>query len=516
MSATIVRASACVIAGLAAVLTACMGDARRVPDEPLSVRIGTVVPKVERATVVSNLAGILSAEPLVSVEWDGRAVFRLAESVSEAPDGLALTVKLRPNVKFHTDELVTAGRVRELLLPQLQSKKDVADVTATDDRTLVIRLNRPYAFKDVDLNDFTIDDPNRLELRTGPFRIVSVAHPTTLAPFEGYYQGAPAVSRVEIHEFPTHRAAWSAMLRNEVNFLHEVNRDAIDFIHAGGDIRAYPMLRPYAVTLVFNLKHPILQRREVRLALTEAIDREEVVQNGMRGNGEAAEGPFWPRHWAYPQGRRAPAYNPDAAKIRLEGAGLPMNRRSPGEMPARFEFTCLLMAGDTRFERIALVVQRQLFAIGVDMRLRVVPQSEWGKRVVGGDFEAFIFEMASGRTLSFPYKFWHSEAPVLPTGYSAADGALERMKLARTEDEVRVAVSDVMRVMRADPPAVFLAFPREARAADRSIQIPYEPDRDMFGRLWRSGARRWRSGCDEAHHVAFRDADCDGSGRTVW
>ena len=35
------------------------------------------------------------------------------------------------------------------------------------------------------------------------------------------------------------------MMRHEVNFLHEVNRDAIDFVEAGGDIRAYPLLRPY-------------------------------------------------------------------------------------------------------------------------------------------------------------------------------------------------------------------------------------------------------------------------------
>jgi ABC-type transport system substrate-binding protein len=435
---------------------------------------------------VSTLAGILSAEPLVSVAWDGKAVFKLAESVSEAPDGMTLTVKLRPNVKFHTGEPVVAERVRELLRPQLTKRPvGVAEITVDDDRTLTLRLDRPYAFKDIDLNDYTIDDPKHLDLRTGPFRITSSGSVTVLAPFDGYRDGAPALKRVEIHEYASHRAAWSAMLRDEVNFLHEVSRDSIDFIQAGGDIRAYPLLRPYYVPLVFNQKHPILRRREVRVAITEAIDREEVVHNGMRGNGIPAEGPFWPYHWAYPQGRHTQAaYNPEAAKVRLEGAGLSVTRRGPGEMPSRFGFTCLLLAGDTRFERIALVVQRQLFAIGVDMQLRMLPGKEFIGRVMAGDYDSFLFEMASGRTLSFPYRFWHSEAPTLPTGYSAADKALERMKLARTEDEVRVAVSDVMRVMLSDPPAVFLAFPREVRAADRSIDIPYEADRDVLGTIW--------------------------------
>ena len=56
-----------------------------------SVRIGTFV-----ESRVQWLAGMLSAEPLVSVGWDGRPVYRLAESVTESKDGTFLTVMLRP------------------------------------------------------------------------------------------------------------------------------------------------------------------------------------------------------------------------------------------------------------------------------------------------------------------------------------------------------------------------------------------------------------------------------------
>jgi len=41
-----------------------------------------------------------------------------------------------------------------------------------------------------------------------------------------------------------------------------------------------------------------------------------------------------------------------------------------------------------------------------------------------------------------------------------------------------------MQVMRNDPPAAFLTWPREARAADIGFEIPYETDRDIFGTLW--------------------------------
>lgn len=464
-------------------VSACTKDARRAADrQPLTVHIGTFFGRQQPGDPIAQLAGMQSAEPLVSVGWDGQPVPRLAESAVESPDGMSLTIRLRPNVRFHTGELVTAEQVRELIAPK-PALREVSSIEVPDERTLVLKLKRPYAFKIADLSDFYVDDDTRPQLRTGPFRLVSLKPVTRLERFEQYYQGTPSVERVEIHPYPNHRAAWTAMMRGEVNFLHEVNRDAIDFIEAGGDIRAYPLLRGFYVALVFNVKQPTLAPREVRLALNEAIDREEVVRNGMRGHGAVAEGPFWPHHWAYAAGRHVQAYNPEAAKLRLNAARLPVKDDGSG-MPSRFQFTCLLLEGDTRFERIALVVQRQLFEIGVDMRLQPVTFLELGKRVSSGNFDALLFEFSSGRSLSRAYGFWHSKGTSLATGYAAADDALERMKLAPTADETRVAVSDVMRIMQSDPPAAFLAWPREARAADRSIEVPYERDQDVFGSLW--------------------------------
>ena len=483
MSATRARASACICAAIAAVMIACGGDARRVdPRQPLEVHIGTFD---DAAT--PWLAGALSSEPLVAADWDGRPAYRLANSATESEDGRVLTFTLRPGVKFHNGETVTAGRVRELLALKAKGGRrltEIRSIEAPDDRTVVITLKQPHSLKTVDLSDAAIEDDKRPELRAGAFRITSWGPPAVLERFPEYYQGVPAITRVQIDKYPTHRAAWSAMMRAEVNFLHEVNRDAIDFIENGGNIQAYQFLRPFTIPLVFNLRHPVLRRTEVRLALSEAINREAVVQNGMRGHGQAAEGPFWPHHWAYPTGRHRPTFNPEAAKLRLDAANLPVFRAEAHQMPTRFAFTCLLRQGDTRFERIALVVQRQLFDIGVDMRLQTLPTKEFYAATTNGKFDAFLFEMSTGRTLSFPYNFWHSKGSLSLTGYDAADAPLERMKQARTDDEVRVAVAEVMRILRADPPAIFLAMPREARAADRSLEITYQPDRDIFGTFW--------------------------------
>jgi ABC-type transport system substrate-binding protein len=159
-------------------------------------------------------------------------------------------------------------------------------------------------------------------------------------------------------------------------------------------------------------------------------------------------------------------------------------------MPARFAFRCLLPE-DPALERTALVVQKQLYDVGVDMQIVTVPVRELGARVAAGDFEAFLIEMTSGRSLAWVYRFWHSPAPGLPptinSGYRAADAALERMRAAVDDAEVRGAVADLQRVLYEDPPAVFLAWGAVSRAVSEAFVVPEDGGPDIMSSLW-----QWR------------------------
>ena len=174
--------------------------------------------------------------------------------------------------------------------------------------------------EDLSTPDGRHGDGEGLALRTGPFRLVST-NPVALEANASYDQGAPDLQRIEIRNYTNHRAAWTGMMRREVDFLHEVSRDAIEFVDASGDIRAIRCCGPTRPVSSSTFAIRLCERREVRVAINEAIDRDELVHNGMRGHGLVAEGPFWPYHWAYPHGRFPGSYNPEAAKLRLDGAG---------------------------------------------------------------------------------------------------------------------------------------------------------------------------------------------------
>ena len=143
---------------MAAACAACSGDARRafLPPSRSSVRIGTFLPKSGRSPLV-DLAGVFSSEPLVAAAWDGRPVFRLAESLVESEDGRLLTVTLRSDVRFHTGDPITAPVVRDLLTKKFSALPEIAGIVALDDRRLQFALHKASSVKAEDLSTMLVD-----------------------------------------------------------------------------------------------------------------------------------------------------------------------------------------------------------------------------------------------------------------------------------------------------------------------------------------------------------------------
>jgi peptide/nickel transport system substrate-binding protein len=271
--------------------------------------------------------------------------------------------------------------------------------------------------------------------------------------------------------------------------LHEVSREAVDFVERESTVKTYSFLRPYYLLLGFNVRHPAFKEPAVRRALNLAVDRDAIVRLAMQGRGEPAHGPIWPHHWAYTSASRAYSFNPEAAKLLLDNAGyrLPVSRK-PGQMPSRLRFKCLLLADDPRFEQAALVVQKQLYDIGVDMDIQPMGGLEMVERFASGDFDAFLIEQTSGRSLAWVYRFWHSPSPGAPplnnSGYTSADSVLDRLRAASTDEDTRAAVNDLQRVLYDDPPAVFLAWGQVSRAVRIEFQVPKNSNPDIIGSLW--------------------------------
>jgi peptide/nickel transport system substrate-binding protein len=437
-------------------------------------------------------------EPLVSIGWDGRLVPRLVSEWQWLNDGRALRLKLNPNVRFHDGTPLDASLLRQILTGGVLSQSagvsytslKSLEVEAPD--TLLFNLRRREAFLLTDLAVIAITLPSKPQVSTGPFRLLDERR-KQLAAFGDYYRGRPTIDFIEVKEYKEQRSVWAALMRDDISAVHEVTPGAIDFLEAAKTtVQTFSFLRPYYLQVVFNVRHPVLGKAAVRQALSEAIDRQKVIDIGLNGRGEIAEGPIWPAHWAYAPAERAYKHNTEAATLRLDAAGYKVQPATNSDrMPSRFQFTCLTLANDARYEKIALVLQKQLYDIGVDMQVESLPAAQLVERMKSGKFDAFLFERSSGRSLARTYSAWHSGfAPKLlysNTGYTAADEILDRLRNASGDAETRAAVSDLQRLFYEDPPAIFLAWLKVSRAVSKRFVLPDEPGRDVMGSI-----SRWR------------------------
>jgi peptide/nickel transport system substrate-binding protein len=334
--------------------------------------------------------------------------------------------------------------------------------------------------------------PGRPDVGTGPFRLESRKPSILLRAFDGYRSGRPAIDTVKMAEYQTQRQAWAAMMRGEADVLHDVSVESLDFVTAESTVQTYSFVKAYYDALVFNLTLPLFAQKDVRRALNSAINREQVLEVGLRKRGVVSDGPIWPYHYGRSQDQPTYKYDPDQAEALFDGLGLKRGRtqEEPGRMPSRFRFTCLIPTEDQRMHRMALVIQKELFNVGVDMDVDVMPFGDLAGRVVKGDFEAALVEFPAYRSLNNVYATWHSVAPgvkAMDMHYSSADAALDKLRAAIHDEDVRAAVADLQRVFYQDPPAVFLQWVQTTRAVSKSVDVQNEPGRDVLGTLpqWR-------------------------------
>jgi peptide/nickel transport system substrate-binding protein len=445
--------------------------------------------------MLSSLASNQVFEPLVGIGWDGRPQAKLASGWTWSDDRLSIRLELWPNIRLHDGTLLTAPVAAEFLKKSLVPQPNaitygsVRSVAAEGETTIHILLSRPEAFFLADLANLTLNAPGNTRIGTGPFKFDDFAgradqqSQINLVSFDEYYRGRPRITTVEFRRYDDQRGAWAALMRDEIDAVHEVSPGAMDFVENQSTVSTFPHTRPYFIQLLFNLRHPALKKAAVRQALSHAVDRQSIVKAALHGRGIVADSPIWPQHWAYVVPPKTYALNTEAATLLLDNAGFTIKAASePGRMKSRFRFVCVTLANDARYEKIGILLQKQLYDIGVDMEVVALPWKELAGRLGKGDFDALLLERTSGRSLAWAYYTYHSSQ--VPSAYRAADEVLERLRRSPSDNETRVALNEFLQILYDDPPAVFLAWPVVARAVSNKFAVPAETGRDVMSNLW--------------------------------
>ncbi|MGY4291112.1 peptide/nickel transport system substrate-binding protein [Bradyrhizobium sp. LM2.7] len=401
---------------------------------------------------------------------------QLALSHETSADGKEMTIKLRPNVKFHDGEPLDAEAAkfaieRHMTLPTSFRKSELASVDhveVVDPLTIKLVLKTPYSPLIAQLTDRSgmMVSPKAAKEAGDKFGL----HPVCAGPYK--FVERIQQDRIVFEKFADYwnkdnihidRVVFLPIVDATVRLanLKSGGLDLIERVLATDikDVRAdsrlvlstAPELGYYGLTVNIGndkAKGPLSQSAKVRQALDLSIDREAI--NQVVFNGEFTPGNQWvsPTHPYYQ--KAFPVHGRDIAKAKalLKEAGI-----TP---PVTVDY---MIPKGAENEAVAQVIQSMAAEAGFDIKIRAVEFATTFKQAQAGEFQVFQINW-SGRIDpdGNSYIFMRSKAPQNDGGYAnpEADKLMEDGRLTSDANERKAIYEKLTKIVLNDLPIIYI------------------------------------------------------------
>lgn len=180
--------------------------------------------------------------------------------------------------------------------------------------------------------------------------------------------------------------------------------------------------------ILFNLTKSYLSK-EVRCALSQATDKQDLIDVIAGGNADVANGPFSPGQEGFLADNGSLAFDPDAAAAAIEAW-----EAANGPLTINYSTTTTATNLAT-----AQYLQAAWGDIGVDVTIDQIEQSKLINNALFGDpaFDAFGWRNHAGVYFDSQYFWWHGSAALPPGQLALNFGRLNDPEINRLLEESR-------------------------------------------------------------------------------
>jgi peptide/nickel transport system substrate-binding protein len=426
-------------------------------------------------TYVGRIVFSAFCDKLFDIDEKLNIVPQLALSYETSADGKAMTIKLRPGVKFHDGEPLDAEAAkfsieRHINMPGSFRKSELASVDhveVVDPLTIKLVLKNPYAPLIAQLTDRSgmMVSPKAVKEQGDKFGL----HPVCAGPYK--FVERVQQDRMVFERFPDY---WNKdnVFIDRVVFLPIVDATVrLANLKSGGldliervlatdlkDVQSDPRLVLSTAPelgylgLTINTNNDKtkggLTNVKVRQALDLSIDREAL--NQVAFNGEFTPGNQWvsPSHPYYQPSSPIRPRDIGKAKALLKEAGVPL--------PVSIDY---MVPKGSEYEAVAQVVQSMAAEAGFDIKIRLIEFATSFKEVQAGNFQVFQINW-SGRIDpdGNSYVFLHTGAPQNDGGYSnpEADKLMEDARLTSDFATRKAIYEKLTKIIINDEPIIYL------------------------------------------------------------
>ncbi|MEX2282428.1 MAG: ABC transporter substrate-binding protein [Gemmatimonadota bacterium] len=496
-------------------LAACGGT-----DRPSSNGGGTVVVGIR-----SDLAGINPVTytdqytgeiinyalftPLIQYDENLKVKPHLAESWELTAD-TGVVFKLRNDVKWHDGQPVTVDDVKftfdlakdpaaasgigSVFLPEV----DRAEIV--DSTHIRFHFARPHAqaledfwwapvpkhlLQNVAAAELKNAPYNRQPVGSGPFkfsewqanqRIVLVPNPD----YPAALGGPAAADRLVLRIIPEAPTMLTELKTGGVHVDIPLLPDQLPQIKNDQTQRLFSFQGRTVYYIGWNNQRAPFTSAAVRRALSMAVNRQEIIDVLLSGEGAVATSTVPPKHPLYPGDVQPIPFDQQQAMQLLEqdgwrdanGDGL----REKGGKPLRFT----LLSTDNSLNRaVAEMVQAQLRKVGAEVQLRAMEFQTLRTQHVNRDFDAVFtswvldnFQMAAA-----PMALLHSKNAAVKGSANRSsvalpelDRAIDQASVATDEAQARAAWKQITEILNREQPLTFMYWLNELAVASQTVQ----------------------------------------------
>ena len=431
---------------------------------------------------------------------------RLAESWKWSGDSLSIAFKINSRARWHDGVAADAADVRYTYRVYTSPAVGSADaselsnidsVTTADSRTATFWYHRRSPYQLLDATQMMILPRHLFEripmdslktagqiatpIGTGRFRFKRATRGSSLevTADTANYRGRPGVDRVIWSFAPNGATAVTKLLGGEADLFAALKPEDVGAAKRSSNLKVTSIRSTGYVFLAFNLRKPIFASRELRRALTMALDRVSLVKNVYDTLARVALGPTVRVFPTTDTTLRQIPFDTSRAKAILDSLG--WRATSSQDFRTRngnvLAFSLVVPSSSPQRVRFAALVQEQLRRIGVDVHTDEMEFNAFNNRVDSRDFDAVIWDWRLGATPNSVRGLWGAASARNPGGsnfgsYQSAhfDSYVDSAIDARALSAARMYFRAAYQIIIDDAPAIWLAEPKTVIGLNRRIR----------------------------------------------
>ncbi|WP_048065413.1 ABC transporter substrate-binding protein [Methanosarcina acetivorans] len=370
--------------------------------------------------------------------WE--SIFGNIDSI-ETPDPYTVIYNLKdPDYNFLTTMAVAAKAVPEHVF------EDVADPKRYDDKKALIGTG-PYMFDNFDKNAGII----------------------TYKAYDQYWRGKPAVDVIEIKLFKNPETMMMALQKGEIDAPYTYAK-GVDYYHVPNlmknDNLGYMIVdsRTLGNVLWINTNHTPLDNKDLRQALSYAINYAEILNLFTAGYGQMPDAGFVPNGTLYYVDTRKLTYDVNKSKSMLDSIGFKdIDGDGFRETPDEKKIVLDLVMDSSKSDQVRLgeIIKKYFASVGMNVELRPLDSSTfWDTMDVRKTFDMGLagttfwgMNMGAGYGSGYVATRYYGWSMVNDSRYDAIlDGLLQM----QDRDKKKVLAADIQEYYAEEMPQIAL------------------------------------------------------------